>query len=215
MFEPLCIRAYIQTPIISDQFLPLDSILYHHVIRERFGAQDYAIPGKNFISEEIRLPFEVENERRRDWFYHCSFAQWSQDMHEDQSTYCKRFDLKLAHLIDFQGKTEKISLSGGRFKNYYIKVYTRIATWVEWYVQGDRVEIERLLPFVTHLGKKSAQGWGSVLRWEVESTTADWSIHGPDGRLMRAVPSESGAFIYGIRPCYWEPIHQFNCEMPG
>lgn len=217
MFEPLRIRAYIQTPVISDQFLPLDSILYYHAVRERFGAQDCARSGESAIRDDagIRLSFARENEGNQGWFYHCSFAQWSPDMSEDQSAYCKRFDLKLSHLIDFKGKTGKISLSGGRYKNYYIKIYYRTATWVEWCALGDRAEIERLLPFVTHLGKKSTQGWGAVLRWEIEPVAADYSIHGSDGRLMRAVPSEAGTFIYGIRPCYWEPIHQLPCEMPA
>ena len=216
MFEPLRIRAYIQTPVISDQFLPLDSILYYHVVRERFGEQDCSMPGESTIRDDtgIRLPFARENEGNHDWFYHCSFAQWAPDMREDQSAYCKRFDLKLAHLIDFQGKTGKILLSGGRFKNYYIKIYYRAATWVEWYALGEQAEIARLLPFVTHLGKKSAQGWGAVLRWEMEPVAFDWSIRGQGGSLMRAVPLESGTFIYGIRPCYWEPIHQLPCEMP-
>ena len=217
MFEPLRIRAYIQTGIISDQFLPLDSILYYHAVRERFGAQDFTIPGETAIKNEagIRLPIAIENEGRPDWFYRCSFAQWAPDMREDQNTYCRRFDLKYSGLIDFQGRVGKVNLSSGRYKNYFIKVYYRVASWVEWYALGDRVEIERLLRFVTHLGKKSSQGWGAVLRWEIESIIEDYSIRRPDGRLMRAVPSDSGAFIYGIRPCYWENSNQFLCEMPG
>ena len=36
-FKKLRIRAYLQTPVISDQYLPLDSILYYHLVRREVG----------------------------------------------------------------------------------------------------------------------------------------------------------------------------------
>ncbi|MDD5231130.1 MAG: hypothetical protein PHC43_07360 [Candidatus Marinimicrobia bacterium] len=215
MFEPLCIRAYIQTGIISDQFLPLDGILLYHAIREQFGHPDIALPGEDITKGKLKffLPLAIENEGRKDWFYHCSFARWAPDMREDQQSYCRRFDLKYSDLIDFQGRSQKVNLSSARYKNYFVKVYYRIASWVEWYALGERAEIERFLPFLTHLGKKSSQGWGAVLRWEVEPIESDWSIRNVNCLPMRAIPAEQG-FLYGIRPPYWESDNQFICEMP-
>lgn len=64
------------------------------------------------------------------------------------------------------------------------------------------------------LGKETGEGWGAVLRWEVETHPEDWSVHGHAGRLMRAVPDPLGGTLYGIRPSYWSQRHQFRCKMP-
>ena len=41
----------------------------------------------------------------------------------------------------------------------------------------------------------------------------DWSVTGPDGRLMRPVPDADG-LLYGIVPPYWLPRHQVPCRLP-
>jgi CRISPR type IV-associated protein Csf3 len=136
-------------------------------------------------------------------------------MVEDQQTYSKRFDLKYSDMIDFGKKLGKVETARGRFKNYHIKVYYRTATYVEWYAHGWRDQIEHLLKFATHLGKKTSQGWGAVLRWEIKNWEADWSVRGfEERRLLRAVPVKGDGFLYGVRPSYWNPKHQFPCKMP-
>ena len=45
----------------------------------------------------------------------------------------------------------------------------------------------------------------------------NWSIRGFNNKLMRNIPlkDQSGkGYIYGIRPSYWNPKHQFFCKMP-
>jgi CRISPR type IV-associated protein Csf3 len=216
MYEPLKIRAYLQTGIISDQFLPLDGILYNVKVRENFGEQTITKPLESLVREEsgkTRLPFERANNHTLQWYYHCSFAQWYEDMVEDHQTYSKRFDLKYSDVIDFKGKTSRFDTKSGRFKNYFIKVYYRTASYVDWFAKGDKEELERLLKFVTHLGKKTSQGWGAVLKWEVEKIENDFSIY-KDEKLIRAIPIKENGFLYGIRPSYWNPKHQFICKMP-
>lgn len=110
----------------------------------------------------------------------------------------------------------KVDISRGKFKAYHIKMYYIIAQYIDWYCVGWPEEIIDLLRFCTHLGKNTGDGWGAVLRWEVTEWPEDWSIRGPQNKLMRAVPlqQDRNGFLYGLRPSYWNPRHQFICKMP-
>lgn len=107
-----------------------------------------------------------------------------------------------------------MDVASGRYKGYHMPVYYRHAQAVDWYVVGHRESISALLWHATALGKKTAQGWGAVTRWEVEPAVEDWSVHGPSGRLMRAIPREGG-MLHGFRPSYWAPRNQAPCALPG
>lgn len=213
-FKQLRIRAYLQTGVISDQFLPLDGILYYHLVREEMGEQIISKPGESNIREgaNITLPIKRAGSRNEAWFYHCSFAQWPHNTLEDQTFYVKRFDLNYSGLLD--EKVKKVDTSRGQYKAYHVNVYYRHAEYVEWYCVGIPDKLEHLLQFCTHIGKKTAQGWGSVLRWEVKEWPEDWGIRGQGGKLMRAVPTPKDGFLYGIRPSYWNERHIFPCLMP-
>lgn len=218
MYEPLKIRAYLQTGIISDQFLPLDAIIYYHTVREKYGEQYECRPLESSMPQygKVTLPFARKLSGNPFWFYSCSFAQWPDDTAVDMQSFSKRFDLKYSDLIDFGKLTAKITTSRGRYKGYFIKVYYRHALYVDWYAYGNKSEIEFILKFVTHLGKKTSQGWGAVKAWNVESFHSDWSVRGfDDNRLMRAVPVKENGLLWGIRPSYWLPEHQFLCKLPG
>lgn len=212
-FKQLRIRAYLQTGVISDQFLPLDGILYYHLVRDIMGEQTISKPGESNIREDsgITLPFKITGPRNEQWFYACSFAQWPKNTVEDSAFYVKRFDLGHSKLI---AEPKRVNISGGKYKAYHVNVYYRHAEYVEWYCIGNPASITNLLRFCTHLGKKTAQGWGSVLRWEVEQWPEDWSCYGPGGRRMRALPTQFDGFLYGIRPSYWNERHIFTCKMP-
>jgi len=211
--KPLRIRAYLQTGVISDQFLPLDSVLYYHKVRDVVGEQIVTKPGESAVREaqHVKLPFDKLG-RNDMWYYACSFAQWPDSMVEDSTFYVKKLDVKYIDLVNSGPK--KIQQSRGQYKAYHINVFYRHAQYIEWYCIGEKEEIEKLLRFCTHLGKKTVQGWGSVLRWEVTEWPDDWSVNGPGGKLMRAVPVRSGGYLYGIRPSYWNERHIFRCRMP-
>ena len=49
-FKQLRIRAYLQTGVISDQFLPLDGILYYHLTRDMMGEKVISKPGESVIT---------------------------------------------------------------------------------------------------------------------------------------------------------------------
>jgi len=212
-FQQLRVRAYLQTGVISDQFLPLDGIMYYHLVRDIMGEQYISKPGESNIREGagIMLPILKAGQRDDTWFYHCSFAQWPVHMVEDKTFYVKRFDLSLSQMVN---NVQKVKISAGQYKAYHVDIYYRHALYVEWYCIAKKEELENILKFCTHLGKKTAQGWGSVLRWEVVEWPEDWAIRGPGGRLMRAVPVHGDGFLYGIRPSYWNQRHIFPCKMP-
>jgi len=216
MFEPLKITAWLQTRVQTDGYLPLDSVLYYLVHREMIGEQIMTLPGQSTGGAgQHPLPLKQINSDTRQWFYACSFAQWPAHTEPWTDHWNKRFDLGLTHLIDWRGKKARVDIGSGRYKPYHMPVFGFIALSVSWYCVGDKVAIGRLLRFAFALGKKRSQGEGAVLRWDVESFPEDWSIYSSTGRLMRAIPTDDlKAPLYGLRPSYWNPKHQFPCRLP-
>jgi len=215
IFKQLRIRAYLRCGVISDQYLPLDGILYYFLVRREMGSQEATIPGRSLVQEGANLTLPVKRAGRKDdtWFYSCSFAQWPEHTVEDNSFKVKSGDwLRHGHYLD-EG-TKKIHTGSGKFKNAHIKLYYRHALYVDWYCVGEPVELAALLRFCMHIGKNGGDGWGEVSRWEIQNWPKDWSIRGPGGKLMRAVPAQKSSVIYGLRPSYWEQRHIVPCKMP-
>lgn len=218
--EPLRIRAHLRTGIIGDRHLPLDGVILYQAHRYQAGnIPPMTIPGDYSTQGISTLPLAIEHPGRRQWYYLCSWAQWSHDI-EARDYWNKRFDASLAYLVDL-GRRSKISQSSGQYKQYHMPIFYRPALWVEWYCVGDKAQIECLLCTLTHLGKKRSQGWGRVRRWEIESCSKDWSVW-KEEKLMRGVPegdvddvSNYEIQTYGIRPSYWKSNNQMPLVMPN
>lgn len=222
----LRVRATLRTPVVADNWLPLDGILLYQRTRDDLGQRDTNVPGASLLAQPKggemiggRIPVAIVH--ARDWYYRCSWAQWGP--HADGvDAWSKRFDQSLVDLVDFNGRRGVVNTSSGTYKGYRVPVYYRSAMWVEWYCVGDKERIEYLLSTVTHIGKKSAQGWGRVIAWEVEQIDEDYSIW-RDGQLMRGIPvyhwpRELGAprkASYGVRPPYWLSSNQTILAMPN
>lgn len=216
-FRPLKITAHLQCGVISDQYFPIDALLYHQAHREVLGAQDATFSGRSHIphARHISLPLKrIGNHHSKEWYYSASFAVWPEHIADGSDHWNKRLDRSLVHLIDFQGRRGTVNMATGKYRAYHVPIFYRHALTVSWYVVGDAERIAQLLSTAFYLGKKPSQGWGAVRRWEIEPSTGDWSVHGPGGRLMRAVPQEGGT-LYGIRPSYWHPRHQVPCRLPA
>lgn len=216
-FQPLHIRAYLQTPIICDRYLPLDGIIFNQFIREKFGAKSHTLPRQSTNKEYsgFNLPLQKRNMNEEEWYYACSFAVFPTIALRDKHEYAKRFDFHEAGTYaDFEGRRGRIDTARGEFKNYFVKEYTWSTPYVDWYARGIKDELEKLLAFCTHIGKKSSQGCGSLLCWEVMETDKDWYKNDDKGNLMRAIPSQNGQYYYGIRPAYWHPRHQAKVLLP-
>lgn len=212
-FEPLKIIARLQTPVISDESLPIDGILYFMWHREQFGRQDFTEPGASAeIPGSALLPLERRNEHCPEWFYASSWAQWDGAITEGTDHWNCRFDTGLTDYLTIP--KAKLDIAAGRYKSYHMPVFTRHALSVHWFVMGNRDAIWQMLRFATHIGKKPAQGYGSILNWDI-TPSKDFSVRDANGKLMRAVPSTVGSRLIGIRPSYWNPKHQTLCEVPG
>jgi len=220
-YEPLHITAYLQTRIVTDVFLPLDGVLLSFAMREKYGPQDASQSGRGTYEERPQLAriFWHHHDRTPHYFPACSFAQWHGTVTEDIGYWHKRLDLQYAEVLT--PPTARVVTQNGRYRSYRMPVFTRHALSVSWYAVADHERLRHLLRFVTHLGKKGSQGEGAILRWHVESCAGDWSIIGPQGQLMRAVPCEilpeaPGEPLYvGYRPSYWEQKNQGLCHIPS
>lgn len=214
-FRPIRVRAYLQTPVISDKHLPLDAVLYYHHVRQHLG-QDVTVsrPGESTVREAAvpLLPIKKGGRRDETWFYHASFAQWPQRTIENSSFKVKQGDW-IRHSDYLSEKTNRIDNQRGKFKAYHITMYYRHAEYVDWYLVADVPKLMQLLKFCTAIGKNTGDGWGQVLRWEVIDWPEDWSIRGHNNQLMRAIPYDRG-IPYGVRPSYWNPRHITRCIVP-
>jgi CRISPR type IV-associated protein Csf3 len=213
------VRAWLQSGVVADGYLPLDAVVYAALMRELRGPKGASAPGAHALNQELggvgaRMPFERRNCSTEQWYYACSFAQWPEAVANGKDYWSKRFDAPLSSLVDFRGRRGRIVTGSGRYKGYRHPVYYRHALYVDWYCVGRAAELRRLLAWCSHLGKETGEGWGAVLRWEVSPWLADWSETDVNGRLMRAIPDPSGSRLYGIRPSYWSPRHQFPCRLP-
>jgi hypothetical protein len=240
MYEPLKITAWLQCGVVSDAYLPIDAVLYYQAYRDAYGPEVVTLPGANqsgvghvpLMLQRRGLPYHgfryadggplyrgqdagrwVVTTAETPWYYAASFAQWEGAVAEGQDHWNKRFDQRLADLVDFDGKRGKVIVESGMYKAYHMPVWYRHAPAVSWYVVGDVIWVREMLSTLTHIGKKGAQGWGAVLRWGVAPHAHDWSVYGQYGQLMRAVPAEQGVHI-GFRPSYWMAKNQTTCQVP-
>ena len=84
------------------------------------------------------------------------------------------------------------------------------------YARGDRRQIESLLNHISHIGKKSSQGFGEIREWKVETVEQDWSLW-KDGQPMRAIPQTQAGFLLqqtGYCFPYWDRRNQSVCIIP-
>lgn len=213
-YQPLRITARLRCGVISDGLLPIDAVLYFAAHRQaRPGQRIAARPRERAVDDDETvgmLPLMVHGGQTPHWFYAASCAQWRQPYADGIDHWTKRVDARYADLVT---TSARVPISGGRYRAYHMPVHYRHALAVDWYVVGQIDQVRALLGLVSHIGKKTEMGWGAVIDWRVEPTPEDWSITGPDGRLMRPVPAAEGT-LYGLRPPYWLPRNQACCRLP-
>ena len=217
---PLRVKAYLLDGRIAgtESYFPLDSILAAEWIRRHHPEQFYTPPPPG-VSEgwiEASLPFERRGDGER-WYWACSFNQ-AGVVTEYVTHWHRRFDDSLERYVDFQGRRGKVEEQKGPYKAYRAPLNILLLPWLEWYAVGDAVAVRELCAGIPAIGKKPAQGYGMVERWEVEPWPHDWS-EVRDGRLTRAVYElPEGVIgqrrIYGMRPPYWQRENQAEVWLP-
>ena len=230
-YEPLKIAADMAAPIVMfpHDALPLDGMLEWAAFKSRAPViQRYLLgseangrqplPSINQQAFNFKIPVKrVGHKEDSDWYWAASWAQFPEGYETDKSHWNRRFDggqPGLGEYLDFQGRSEKISVSSGRYKGYHHPLSLVVTPRVEWYCLGDAEGIAKLLTKITHLGKKRSQGWGEVLRWSIYKSDRDRSQWSDAGRPMRALPHRQGDYrrgFHGIRPPYWH--HQVKRDL--
>lgn len=183
--EPLVIHCHLATPVVMslEIGLPLDGILNHAMgerIVRRKAREGFA------VKAEDRLPLRVTGGKHRP-FYAASWATFPQGFTQDRGFWAKRFDFG-PELLEHLQWAGKINVKTGRYKAYKMPLSLVVAPELCFYALGDGEKIAGLLGEISHVGKKSSQGWGEVVRWKVEPCPIDLSVKDEQGRPMRAIP---------------------------
>ena len=134
----------------------------------------------------------------------------------------KRWESKYDSYADL-GKKTKIDIGAGYFKNYHMPLIVHSYKTITFFVRGDLKEIQYLLEnYIFFIGKKSAQGYGEIARYEFIETEEDYSIV-KNGKLMRHIPikykkelnlKESKVMEKAIIPPYWRNDYKELCVIP-
>ena len=203
--RPLIIDAVLATPYVpagSDQSVHLDGILSQavltaHPCAPQFNGQACIVP----------LPIEIL------WLSAQGLPLWAaSDMLPDGDTnqareyWHKRYP---SHRADF-GTKLSATTTAGRWKEYRVPLNAVRTDKLRAVAVGNKAEIERLLSFVSHLGKKGSAGYGRVAQWGVSDlpveNALDLILSAKAVPVDYAVESEiSGIYnpLKGWTPPYW------------
>lgn len=207
----------------TDGLLMLDAILAAEWMRRNHPDQYYNDGAKSeYIEPQLPLA-EIDVAGHR--IYRASAAQYLK-RGEYIHYWHKRLDEGIVEKhID---RPRKVDTKAGHYKGYRMPLVVQLAgPMLYWFCLGDLAGAADLLSGVKALGKKRSQGFGMVAldaegrpAWTVEEWPEDWSLCGPDGRLMRPVPIgeeiPEGARVmrWGIRPPFWLHSNKALCQMP-
>lgn len=218
MYKTLFVIAKTSSPVITDGFLPLDSILFYYNNLYTLPSNPITLPSSyaQTIVESVRMPIAIINDGKEDWYYKCSFAFWSEPIAFDKTQMAKRFDAHAAErFIDFKGKRGRVDLDKGHLKNYFIEDFCLHSNEIAWLIECDEHWLKGVLNVSKGIGKKAAHGYGSVMRWDIHELSCTYDDIS-EQILMRSIPTANNEeILYGIRPSYWHQSNIFPVAMPS
>lgn len=219
-YKPLKITAHIAHGVIGDGYFPLDGILMAARIQDMVDVgHNKAFPRLERDAEPIYMSLPLERrgvpsfERAprasEDYYWAASWAiaNWYE---EEVDHYSKRTKTEFEDMLE---KPRKLHTGSGRFREYRMPLYYLLTDKITWYAVGDPYEVEYLLStWVLSIGRKRSQGWGRVLKWEIEEIEEDYSEI-KDGNITRGLltlpesiqPDKIERKMYGLRAPYWNP----------
>lgn len=218
-FEPLRVEATLANGVMLPRgVLALDALLASVVaIRE-----DLPPP----LTEDDIVPIEIPVKRSKCGRYHlASFGVMSAELYEPRRgirrpvvEYAKEFGGRKVRSLNLKSGADKPTMAIGA------AAHVENRAVVFWCV-GDKAQVEALLGFVTHLGKRRGVGLGRVLRWAVEPVEpwGKWfPVVSPDGKPLRNLPVDhpgvdQGAAHVGydnLTYPYWRDATRCECYVP-
>lgn len=205
--ENLKIVARLGSPLMGDWTFPIDGVLCALACAKNYPSLDGVRPNEGFEYDPSLVPIEIVPHST--WFYAASFAVWGKYV-ESQEYWNKRFDYSDA---ERRTKADSVDSTLGQYKGYHQRVVIRSTKTLIWYVRGDKRRIQDLLATCVGIGKKTSQGYGSILDWSVNVAAEDNSVFCAN-ILMRAVPmtfcaqpNNAYSATRGVRPSYWDRTH--------
>lgn len=220
--QPLIITAHLMTGFASsDPWSPaIDGILAYQFMREKLGAEEFALHAHRDDQQEPVEGLPLAVERWGDWWwYQCSTPIYRSHAEVTRHLH-RRFDAGSAERYwNNQGKSGKVMTGAGPYKNARLSLLQHVTPAVRWAVVGDKPEIERLLALVTHIGARCGSGYGRVRNWEVEEAE---TLAEDLARQHRPLPEthpdalalEGPRMVWGLRPPGRHPLNITDCAMP-
>ena len=220
-YEPLEVVFELDAPLyITSPFINFDSILKYICLRDALKDLFYVMPtDETFDVTSLDIPLKQTLD-----LYHSSVSQFDEGKLYKETIY-KRFSDKEISVVNSR-KYKKIRVGSGYYKGFMINLPALLTSHVTFYCNGDKEELERLLPHLTHLGKKSSIGGGHIKSVTVNPTDADYSFY-KDGEIMRPIPASTGLNEFHIpveegitiqkrtyKPPYWDKTNSVLCYTP-
>ena len=180
----------------------IDGILAWSHQRRKLGIDEFInTQHRNDLQSVIDdLPLEKEL-CDGDWWYKASQPIFnSKDTHV--TNIHRRFNSVEAE--QYTNEKKKLDVTKGAYKNARIQLKRHITRQVSWQVVGDKEIIDEYLNDITHIGARTAAGFGLVLSWDISEGSEDIA------RFHRPLPVDfaekegiSGMVLeWGIRPPY-------------
>lgn len=225
MTGPLMITAWLSTPIAGDP-PQLDSLMewslspfdeqFHNDQKQGVPHHriDRALPSPK--QGEIRIPIY------REWVgkflvARCSDAIIPLPKADAVDYICKRIAVESSWLLQ-ENERKVVTTTNSWTKSYRLPLRIRLVDRVIWFAVGNRRNTQKCLRDVHAIGKKVADGYGRVSRWEVADIDNDYSWFAPSNAgpvLMRTMPLDAKCLPVGIVgakrgfgaccPPYWHP----------
>jgi CRISPR type IV-associated protein Csf3 len=204
----LRIEATLQSPIVLYDPIFLDSIL---TLAVHISQGRYESP----INFEDIIYVDIPLEKCRDVW--CASAGMFVSR-ESKEVWHKKFASEYEEMIDFAGNKEAIVTGNGPYRSYAMPLIVSSTPRVIWFARGDKVEVEKLLTYITALGKKRAIGYGQIAKWVVTEIENDRSITMPGG-VSRHIPTDYGDYpnnkrSVSYKPPYWDRRYFVECYLP-
>ena len=217
-YTPLQIVMDVIPPIyIASPWLHLDSILSYLCLRDALGDLFYCMPTEETIDVSLlNLPL-----KRTSDVYHASVGIYGDNLRLYRDRLYKRFTDKETYKLTHRQQKGRIKTNQGHFKDFMINLPIIITDTITFYCNGDKKELERLLSYLTSIGKKTSIGGGRIRTITITETNEDYSFF-KDNCIMRPIPATMDVPVFEgmifqqqpYKPPYWDKNNVCMCIVP-
>lgn len=219
MFKNFKVIMHMKSPVAVIDNIVLDSIISAAKCKELLKDDYYA--GNNEYGTKELQDSALGKILDKKYDVYCTSYGFG-DNREFLVNWAKKWDSKHDDYVDLK-KKGKIDIGAGHFKNYHMPLIVRSYKTINFYARGDLEQIKYLLEnYINFIGKKSAQGYGEVAKYEFEEIKEDYSIIN-EGKLMRHIPlkykemlnlKENKIMEKATIPPYWRENYRELCIIP-